>query len=107
MNETNKHNELVNEYVQNNKRPFSINNIDVIRDGGTIVLESYLYQRDKFYVDKNDFTIHTDYPTSKDNLLLDKSTAAWIRECISKYILNKMQEINRIVTIAGKIKLDD
>lgn len=86
---------LENEYVINNKRPFHLHNVDVIRDGGTLVLESYTGDRQKYFLDKDDYTIHTSYPTSDNNIVIDESTIYWVIKSYYDYILRSEEEVER------------
>jgi hypothetical protein len=77
--------ELVKEYLSKGNNWFSIGHIDVLRDGGTIVLRSTELHKIKFYVHKDDHTLHYDYPTTNENLITDDSTKAYIQFRLEKY----------------------
>lgn len=97
---------LEREYITSNNRFFSLNNVDMIRDGGTLVLESYTGDRLKYYLDKVNYTIHTSYPTSNDNIVTDESTIYWIIKSYYDYILKLENEVqinkNRLDKILKK-----
>ena len=99
-------NHLETEYVKNNKRPFYIHNVDVIRDGGTLVLESYTTDRQKYYLHKDNYTIHSNYPTLDSNMVTDESTIFWIIKSYHNYITGLENEVqlnkNRLHKIIKK-----
>ena len=70
----------IKEYVMKNNPLFSIDEISTIRDGGTIVLFSRLLKEKKFYIHKDNWTLHSDYPTTDDNILTDKPTQVYIMD---------------------------
>lgn len=80
-------------YITSNNRFFSLNNVDMIRDGGTLVLESYTGDRLKYYLDKVNYTIHTSYPTSDDNIVTDESIIYWVIKSYYDYILKLENEL--------------
>lgn len=92
------------EYVKNGNRLLGIHNVDVIRDGGTIVLESFLGNRPKFYLHKDNLTLHSDYPVSEGNLITDEPTKTYIMDCLNKLLERKKDEIIRIQSIVNKFE---
>ena len=92
------------EYVKNGNRLHGIHNIDVMRDGGTILLESYMNHRPKFYLHKDNLTLHSGYPVSDDNLITDKPTKVYLMDCVNNLLEIKKDEIKRIETLTNKIK---
>jgi len=86
-------NSLENEYISMNKKLFSIQNISKL-DDNTIMLESYLQDRKKYYVNTENFTLHNDIPTNSDNKITLMSEYLWVIKSISQYII---AEENKIV----------
>ena len=76
-----------------NKKLFSIQNISKL-DDNTIMLESYLQDRKKYYVNTENFTLHNDIPTNSDNKITLMSEYLWVIKSISQYII---AEENKIV----------
>jgi hypothetical protein len=95
---------IIVDYVKNGNRLHGIHNIDVIRDGGTIILESFLGHRPKFYLHKDNFTLHSSYPVSDDNLITDKPTKVYIMDCVNSLLERKKDEIKRIQSIVDKFE---
>ena len=70
--------------IDNDGEIFTVESIDTIRDGGTVVICTTI---GKFFLNKDSKTIHTDYPPTEENkiqpiqksFLVDK-----IREFIEK-----------------------
>ena len=89
---------LVNKYITDSKRPFSIQNIDFLY-GGVIVLESYTHQRQKVYIDKNKNTLHFEYPTNTLNEIDDEFTKSHIFECVERYKQQKEREVEEVVNL--------
>jgi hypothetical protein len=98
--------QLERKYITNSNRFFNLNNVDMIRDGGTLVLESYTGDRLKYFLDKVNYTIHTSYPTSDDNIVTDEPTIYWIIKSYYDYILKLENEVqinkNRLDKILKK-----
>ena len=86
------YNNLEKEYKSKNKRIFSIQNISLITDN-TIVLECYLHDRKKYYVNTEEFTIHSDIPTNLNNKVTLMCEYTWVIKSISDFIL---EEENRV-----------
>jgi hypothetical protein len=85
--------DLERKYIISNDRFFNLNKVDVILDGGTLVLESYTGDRLKYYLDKVNYTIHTSYPTSDNNIVTDESIIYWIIKSYYDYILKLENEV--------------
>ena len=71
---------------------FSVQNISKL-DDNTIMLESYLQDRKKYYVNTENFTLHTDIPTNDNNILSIMCEYLWVIKSISKYIINEESRI--------------
>lgn len=85
-------NGLEDEYRTKNKRIFSIQNISKI-DDNTVVLECYLHDRKKYYVNTENHTIHNDIPTNPNNEVTLMCEYIWVVKSISDFIT---QEENRV-----------
>ena len=96
--------EMIIRYVKNGNRLHGIHNIDVIRDGGTIVLESYLGNRPKFYLHKDNLTLHSNYPPDENNIIEDVPTNVYIMDCLKKLLVRKTDELKRIESIVGRFE---
>lgn len=98
--------QLIKEYVVKNKPLFSINKIDSIRDGGTIVLDLQTPSLVKkpFYIHKDNWTLHSDYPTTDENLISDRPTHIYIMDRLDKYKRDIEFDLNQVKNIIDKIK---
>ena len=78
--------DLIKEYVKNGGTLWNIDSISTIRDGGTkmIILPRMLSMK-PFYIHKDNWTIHTEYPVSDDNILTDEPTRAYILDRLERY----------------------
>ena len=76
---------LIKEYVNNGGKLFTISNIDRIRDGGTQVIIPTGNKSEKYYIHKDDWTLHSGYPTTNKNIVVDKPTQTYILDRIKRY----------------------
>ena len=83
---------------------FFVHNIDRIRDGGTISLECFTQDRQKFYVHKDNKTFHNNYPPTEENRVIDKPTIAHIINQIDSYKQKKIDEVSRINNLFENVK---
>ena len=93
----------IKEYVKTGKRLHGIHNVDTIRDGGTILLESYLNDRPKFYLHKDKFTLHSGYPTTDENIITDTPTKVYVIDCVETYLKRTKEHVLRIEKIVQKV----
>jgi hypothetical protein len=82
------------------KKPFSINNIEIKDD--VIILQSYTYDRKTFYVDRENFSIHTSMPITEDNIA-NEEICLYIINGIRELYSKKESELNRISSIISKL----
>jgi hypothetical protein len=98
--------EYIKEYVKGGGVLWSINNISIIRDGGTIMLirppQSKL---NPFYLHKDHFTLHDGYPTTDDNVVTDKSEQVYILDRLEKYKKDCEYNLKQVNWVIEKIKL--
>jgi hypothetical protein len=92
---------LIREYVSNNDL-FIITDVDIIRDGGTIVLRS---NKKQYYIHKDDWTIHDNYPTTNDNLVIDKPTQVYLLDKLHKYKEDIQFKLTKIENIIERVRL--
>lgn len=94
--------EYIKEYVKNSGELWSFDNISVIRDGGTIILN----RRGKsthFYLHKDHRTLHDGYPTSNENLVTDKPTHAYVLDRLEKYKIECKAALDQATKIINTI----
>jgi hypothetical protein len=96
--------QIIKEYVINGGYLFSIDKIDRIRDGGTIILISRGSKQTPFYIHKDNFTLHRGYPTTDTNLITDKSTQVYVLDRIQKYRNGCEFDLKQVNSIIQKIK---
>ena len=78
--------DLIKEYVKNGGTLWNIDSISTIRDGGTkMIILPPMLRMNPFYIHKDNWTIHTKYPVSDDNLLKDEPTRAYILDRLERY----------------------
>ena len=92
---------LIGEYVKNGGPLYSIDNISIIRDGGTIMLirppQSKL---PPIYIHKDSYTLHSEYPTTNENLITDKLEQTYILDRLENYRRDceyNLKQINRVI----------
>tara|TARA_X000000368_G_scaffold393151_1_gene358618 strand:- start:640 stop:963 length:324 start_codon:yes stop_codon:yes gene_type:complete len=89
---------LIKEYVKNGGTLWNIESISTLSDGGTkIIILPRICRMKPFYIHKDNWTIHTGYPVSDDNLLTDKPTKTYILDRLERYKENcefRLKEAN-------------
>jgi len=73
------------DYLNNEGELFKVKSLDIIRDGGTVLIET---SRPTFYIHKKNNTLHTAYPPIQDNLIQSDLLEKFIVSQIQKYISN-------------------
>lgn len=94
--------QLIREYVIKNNILLSINEITRMRDGGTIMLYNRGMKQKPFYIHKDNWTLHNDYPTTDDNLVLDKPTQVYIMDRLKKFKKDCELELAQVREIIEK-----
>lgn len=97
--------QYIKEYVIKNNILFSIEEITMMRDGGTIMLFNRGMRQKPFYIHKDYWTLHNGYPTTDDNIVTDKPTQVYIMDRLEKYKENVTFDLNLVKNIIEKIKL--
>lgn len=97
--------QIIKEYVLNKGYLFSIDTISTIRDGGTKILISRGSKHTPFYIHKDNHTLHSSYPPSDNNLILDKATQVYILDRIERYKNDCEFNLREVNGILEKIKL--
>jgi len=91
----------IKEYVKDGGCLWNIEKLSTIRDGGTkIIILPPMLKMSPFYIHKDDWTIHTGYPLSNDNLLTDEPTKAYLFDRLKKYRERcefKLEEADRFI----------
>ena len=99
--------EYIKEYVKSGGKLFSIDNISIIRDGGTIMLirppQSKL---NPIYIHKDYWTVHIGYPTTDENLVTDKPEQVYILDRLEKYKKDCEHNLKQVNRIIEKIKFE-
>lgn len=98
--------QYIKEYVDKGGPLWSIYNISIIRDGGTIMLirppQSKL---NPIYIHKDYWTIHSGYPTTNENLIDDKLEQVYILDRLERYKKDCEHNLKQIKTIIEKTKI--
>lgn len=97
--------QYIKEYVIKNNILFSINKITQLRDGGTIMLSNFGMKQKPFYIHKDNWTLHNDYPTTDDNKVTDKLTQVYIMDRLEKYKQGLEFDLKWTNDIINKIKI--
>ena len=97
--------EYLKEYVLKGNNLFSIDKVDRIRDGGTLMLISSGSKKSPFYIHKDNWTLHSEYPTTEENLVTDKATQVYIINRLEKYKKDCEFNLMQANNILNKIKL--
>ena len=96
----------IKEYVKEGGVLWSIYNISTIRDGGTIMLirppQSKL---NPIYIHKDYWTLHSEYPTTDENLITNTNEQYYIIDRLQKYKRDCEFNLTQSKNIIEKIKL--
>jgi hypothetical protein len=85
--------EQTKNYINEGKSLFTVVSISLLRDGGTNEINTN--RGITFYINKDSKKIHTNYPTSKDNLLSSFSTKVYLLDRIDSYLTRKEEALIR------------
>jgi hypothetical protein len=98
--------EYIKEYVKDGGKLFLIDNISVIRDGGTIILNKLgIERKPPIYIHKDYWTVHNGYPTTDENLVTDKPEQVYILDKLEKYKKDCEHNLEQAKRVIEKIKL--
>jgi hypothetical protein len=93
--------ELITEYVKNGGMLWSIDNISTIRDGGTIMIIRHPQSRlIPLYIHKDNWTLHSEYPPTDENIIVDEPTKTYIFDRLERYKEDcefKVKKVNNII----------
>ena len=96
----------IKEYVKEGGVLWSIYNISTIRDGGTIMLirppQSKL---NPYYIHKDYWTLHSEYPTTDENLITDTNEQYYIIDRLQKHKRDCEFNLQQVKNVIEKIKL--
>ena len=95
----------IKEYVKNNRILWSIDNISTIRDGGTIMLiRSPQSKLNPIYIHKDNWTLHTEYPPTDENIIVDELTKTYIFDRLEGYKKDCEFNLQQVKNIIEKVK---
>jgi hypothetical protein len=95
--------EKIKEYVKNKGKLFSFDTVSRLRDGGNIILIS-IPSKTTYYIHKDNWTLHSEYPITDDNIVTDEPTKVYIQDRLEKYKEDCVFNLNQINTILSKFK---
>jgi len=95
----------IKEYVIKGNVLFSISDVSRMRDGGTFILYNRGLKQKPFYIHKDNWTLHNDYPTTDENLVTDKSVQVYIMDRLEKYKEDCEFNLKEVRTIIEKINI--
>jgi hypothetical protein len=95
---------LILEYLKDNPY-FTFNGISTIRDGGTIAITTYTDIR--FFIHKDNSTLHNQYPPTDENLITDKPTQVYILDRIENFKKRREHELKQINNVIQKLKQNE
>jgi hypothetical protein len=102
--------EKIKEYVKNGGKLWHIDKISTIRDGGTIMLiRPPMTKLNPFYIHRDNWTIHIEYPLTDDNILTDENEREYIYDRLGSYLKgceNSVRLANRVIENLNNIKND-
>ena len=96
---------LIPEYLKDNPF-FTVNGIDTIRDGGTISITTYKPDV-RFFIHKDNGTLHKQYPPTDENIITDKPTQVYILDRIESFRKRREHELEQIDNVIEKLKQNE
>ena len=98
--------EYINEYIKEGGILWSIDRMSTIRDGGTIMLIRPPHSKlNPIYIHKDYWTVHSEYPTTDQNLVTDKPEQVYILDKLEKYKKDCEHSLEQAKRVIEKIKL--
>jgi len=97
--------EYIAEYVSKGNPLFSVTDIATMRDGGTKMLYCRFSKKSPFYIHKDNWTLHSEYPTTDENIVKDRTTKVYILDGIKRYKKDCEFNLMMVNNIIEKIKL--
>lgn len=91
----------VEEYIRAGGRILILRRVSFLRDGGTFEIET---DEGSFYVDKNLFSVHNEYPPKPENEITDEGLKEYIVERLEKYLREERAHLDRVESVLNKIK---
>ena len=96
----------IKEYVKEGGVLWSIYNISTIRDGGTIMLVRPPQSKlNPYYIHKDYWTLHSEYPTTDENLITDTNEQYYIIDRLQRYKRDCEFNLLQVKNIIEKVKL--
>lgn len=101
----------IEQYLLNGGELFTILSIDSIhpnhpRDGGTQVLNCGRTHGDKkFYIHHTNFTIHSEYPLSNENVVKNIYTNSYIIDRLNKYLKDLKSKLDKVESTIYNLSL--
>ncbi len=90
-------------YIKKAGKLFNIITVDTIRDGGTKILKTTVNEI-VYYVHKDDKTLHTEYPPTEDNKVIDNSELNYIKDRLQTYTERLLEDYNRVAILNNTIQ---
>jgi hypothetical protein len=98
--------EYINEYIKEGGILWSIDRMSTIRDGGTIMLIRPPHSKlNPIYIHKDYWTVHSEYPTTDQNLVTDKPEQVYILDRLERYKKDCQHNLEQAKRVIEKIKL--
>lgn len=96
--------EYLKKFILENNKPFFISQIDTMRDGGTIAISCS--NQSKFYIHKDNNTIHSQYPTINENKITNIELQVYILDRLENYKNNCQIKLTKLKETIPKINLN-
>lgn len=95
--------EIIHEYLAGGGKFFSVKSIDIIRDGGTIAIETTT--SGKYYIHHVNKTVHYSYPPREDNVVEDRLLLVYLIDRINSYVEISERQIKRNKEMLTEIRI--
>jgi hypothetical protein len=99
--------QYIKEYIRNGGHIFSINGIGIseFRDGKTMTLYGHGKKLKPFYVHIDNWTLHSEYPLTDENIITDKATQVYVMSMLEHYKQDCEFNLKMANDVIQKLKL--
>ena len=99
--------QYIKEYIHNGGHIFSINGIGIseFRDAKTMILYGHGKKLKPFYVHIDNWTLHSEYPLTDENIITDKATQVYVMNMLENYKQDCEFNLKMVNDVIEKLKL--
>lgn len=88
--------EEVRNYITNGGTLLNVTKMDSYRDGGTKVIKCNYSHPIKYFIHMDNWTIHSGYPTTDENLVTDEFLKRYLTQAMKNYTKKLYEQVTRL-----------